>query len=448
MFYTRYMNKRITPNQLLGELGESAVKTRFLSIGFQFDGRSRLEAGIDGIAEVMREGEPLARMIAVQIKSTDSGQYVGEDEAGFTYTITERDLEYWKPANLPVIIVLYRKSDESFYWKEIGSDLSVQKRTLRINKETDQLNAEAVDRLAAITVPKAGFGYYIPPLGGGEQALVNILPVELPDEIFVASTAYTPSKAISILHDQDEPHRFDWIINGGTFWSFHDPRSSACSEIVDEDQIEAIDTKLLAFHEDVDEQNKFAHLLKKSLEHQVGCDLRWYKEKSLFYFRATEKNTQRTFHYEATSKKTQADVVNVSRNKEDDTHVEFVRHHAFVPRFELIADQWFLVINPTYYFTTNGFTPHPHPHALLAGKKRKDNSGSLHGQVVMWHRFLTRAQADRGGGLFENEETAPQILRFGKPPSLELPVKVPEDVWGTPKKKATTSDPNQEEMAL
>jgi hypothetical protein len=51
------MSKTITSNQLLGEIGETAVRLRFLNIGFQFDGRSRLEAGVDGIAEVMDKGK-------------------------------------------------------------------------------------------------------------------------------------------------------------------------------------------------------------------------------------------------------------------------------------------------------------------------------------------------------------------------------------------------------
>ena len=64
------MSKTITNNQLLGEIGEASVRLRFLNMGFQFDVRSRLEAGIDGIAEVMDKGRPLARMIAVQVKAT------------------------------------------------------------------------------------------------------------------------------------------------------------------------------------------------------------------------------------------------------------------------------------------------------------------------------------------------------------------------------------------
>jgi hypothetical protein len=58
------MAKLLTPSQVLGEIGEAAARLRFLTIGFQFDPRSRLEAGIDGIAEVMIDGRPMARMIA------------------------------------------------------------------------------------------------------------------------------------------------------------------------------------------------------------------------------------------------------------------------------------------------------------------------------------------------------------------------------------------------
>src|SRR3954447_6690646 len=167
------MTKTITSNHLLGEIGETAVRLRFLHMGFQFDGRSRLEAGVDGIAEVMDKGKPLARMIAVQVKATESSRYTSEDETGFSYLLRPGDLTYWRGANLPIILVLYRKSDETYFWKEVGIDPKQDERRLQFDKRIDVLDANAVDRLAALTVPKAGFGYYVPPLGGGEEALVN-----------------------------------------------------------------------------------------------------------------------------------------------------------------------------------------------------------------------------------------------------------------------------------
>ena len=123
MFYSVEMAKRITASQMLGERGEAAVRTRFLSMQFQFDGRSRLEAGIDGMAEVMIDGEPQARMIAVQIKTTESTKYTGETDAGFTYLLESEDLAYWRISNLPVILVLYRISDESYYWKDVSAGI-------------------------------------------------------------------------------------------------------------------------------------------------------------------------------------------------------------------------------------------------------------------------------------------------------------------------------------
>jgi len=432
------MSKTITSNQLLGEIGEAAVRLRFLNIGFQFDGRSRLEAGVDGIAEVMDNGKPLARMIAVQVKARESSRYTSEDESGFSYLLRPDDLTYWRGSNLPIILVLYRKSDETYFWKEIGTDIEWEGRRLQFDKSRDVLDQSAVDRLAALTVPKAGFGYYVPPLGGGEEALVNILPVTPPTEIFVSSTSHTAKKAVSILLDGDEPARFDWTIKGSTFWSFSDPRVSVCRHIVDLDQVEAIDTSEIAFLEDQDELNNFAFLLRKALDHQVRADLAWSKERKLYYFRAAAVNTPRSFTYDASKKKASTEVVNVAVNKADKTRIEFVRHHAFVPRFERLYDQWYLVINPTYFFTTNGFIPHSYPAALLAGKKRLDNSASLRGQVIMWHRFLSRSDREEGG-LFSEASSEPR-LKFGEPPTVELATRVPEDVWGSQKKVAETED--------
>lgn len=437
------MPKHLTPNQILGEVGENAVRGRFLSMGFQFDGRSRLEAGIDGIAEVMKMGQPMARMIAVQIKAKEDGRYAAETDDGFAYLLRRQDLDYWKGSNLPVIVVFYRKSDNSFFWKEVSRDSDQAERRLHIDKTADVLDNTSINRLAGLTVPKAGFGYYVPALGGGEEALVNILPVELPREIYVASTPYDGRRAAAILLDGEDAPRFDWSIAGGTFWSFHDPRTSACSEIVDLDQVDAIDTADLAFHDDVDEQNRFMHLLRQALRHQTRNELNWSKDRKILYFRALEKDLARNFAYESAKKKTDADVVMVALSDKQDDKVSFVRHHAFSPRFERLGDRWYLIVSPTYYFTTNGFTPHPHPGALLAGKKRLDKSAALRGQVIMWHRFLTKVDRDAeraAGGLFGVEVTAEPRLRFGEPPTVQLETRVPEDGWGGGKKKADADD--------
>lgn len=428
------MAKTITQNQINGEIGETATKLAFLKMGFQFDGRSRLEAGIDGIAEVMLEGRPTAGMIAVQVKTTESGRYSGEDEHGFHYIMRAEDLEYWRPSNLPVIIVLHRISDGSIYWKQVSTGDVFQDRRLNFSKATDRLDPSAVDRLAALTVPKTGFGYYIPPLGGGEEALVNILPVKLPREMYVATTKFDRKQASAIILEDDEPARFDWVIKGDSFWSFNDPRNSVCRKIVDLDQVEVIEVEHLAFHEDENERNNFAYLLRQALGYQVRGNLSWSKEKRLYYFTARGKNTNREFKYRASKKNTEAEVVNVARDKEKQDRVSFVRHHAFTPRFESIFDEWYLVMEPTYFFTYDGIRPHTAPDALLSGKKRLDNSSAIRGQVIMWHRFLESIEP-KATDLFAPSSSEPW-LKFGEPPVVDLSTRVPEDAWRTKGKAA------------
>lgn len=423
------MAKRITDNQLIGELGEAAVRKRFLSMGFQFDSRSRLEAGIDGLAEIMIDGEPTARMIAVQIKSTRAGRYASESESGFTYLLDVRDLSYWRTSNLPVIVVMYRESDDSHYWAQVQTQPGVEQRRLTFDKVRDVLDRSSLDRLASLTVPINGFGYYVPPLGGGETAVVNLLPISLPSEIFVASTPFDRKGAIREMYDSGETARYDWTIKDGTFWSFHDPRDAVTRVVVDPDQVEAVETSMIGYHEDLDQQNEFSFLLRQTLQHQMQDDLAWDKEARVFYVKALEDSQPRTFHYQSAKVRTKADVVNVTMSTKVPGKVGFVRHHAFVPKFECMMDRWFLMVSPTYHFTIDGFARHPFPDALLSGKKRLENNAALRGQVIMWHRFLDQSD-DGGTDLFAQPLRPAAILRFDPPPEVQLPTTVPDDVWG------------------
>ena len=434
------MSKTITDSQLIGELGEAATRKQFLRMGIQIDFRSRLEAGIDAIAELMLDGEPTARMVAVQVKSTQERKYASETKHSFSYRLKQNDLNYWRNSNLPVIIVLYRLSDESFYWKHV----STSDRKLTFNKKCDRLDGSALERLMAIAVPKQQQGFFVPPIGC-ESAIINILPVFVPDELFVATTPFSPKKACAILHDASNGKRFDWTIQESTFWAFHDPRQEATRSIVDLDQVEAIETSLIADHEEISVQNQFSYLLRLSLAHQFHKDLCWDKDHGLFYFRSLAENQARDFSYKSATKKTSARVVSVYPKK-DGSDISYVRHHAFEPRFERLCNQWYLIISPTYFFTTNGYFRHPYPHALLSGKKRADNNSSFRGQVIMWHRFLSQQNPRKHQSSLFPDDSSSRILVFGKPPSVELSARVPEHAWHPA--KSIDANRNQEKLDI
>lgn len=434
------MQKTITDSQLIGEIGETAAKLKFMGIGYQFTGRDRLEAGIDGIAEAMDENHPTAMMIAVQVKATRAARYAGENDNEFTYTVRAIDLEYWRGSNLPVILVLYRQSDDTFYWKSLENLVGAAKRTLRFDKKQDLLDSKARDRLAALTVAKQGHGYYVPPLGGGEEAIVNMLPISLPNDIFVSQTQLSNRAALAKMNKIRSGKRYDWMVSETSLWTFHDPLTSSVRDLVERDQVEQIETDFLALHDSKDQQYKFAGLLRHTLAHDFRDTLGWDKEKRQFYFLPEPQGIARQFQYLGAKQKTKADVVSVYKKSKDEGPVDYVRHHSFSPRFERLAEQWYLVVSPSYFFTVDGVRRLNYPETLLSGKKRLDNKNTVRGQVIMWHRLLSGVSFEDAGPLLSSETGEDRILTIGEPPVLELPKSVPEDVWGAKGQKAKKPD--------
>src|SRR3990167_1234454 len=142
------MLKRITDSQVLGELGETVVKKIVLEAGFIYEQRGRLEAGTDGLIELRdpSTGAPLGRWLGVQVKATVDGNYIRETAKQFEYLLRPTDLSYWRSTSIPVIIVLWRQSDNSAYWKDVSDSVRGDERRLRFNKQADTFDKSCADR--------------------------------------------------------------------------------------------------------------------------------------------------------------------------------------------------------------------------------------------------------------------------------------------------------------
>ena len=364
------MAKRITDSQILGELGETAIKKLVLEMQFIYDPRGRLEAGTDGIIELRdpTSGAPLGKLLGVQVKATETGQYIRESDRSFEYLLKPDDLKYWRGSNIPVIIVVWRQSDGSAYWKDVTDCVKGEERRLKFDKDVDAFDARSADRIGALTIDRRTPGVYLPPLNHGEEAIINLLRIKLPDEIFLVSSPFGSGRdAIPELLKHDNT-RFDWVIRKRRFVSFFDPKDYATRAIIDLDQVDAVDTKLFALNDDIDDRNDMIDLLRRTIERQTSGQLSYLRKERLFHFRATEINKSRSYRYVANVNETSARVVSAYANKKNPKGQGYVRHHAANFRFERLADEWFLIVDPTFYFTKDGFQPHRFPAALLAGK--------------------------------------------------------------------------------
>ncbi|ESZ11894.1 DUF4365 domain-containing protein [Mesorhizobium sp. L48C026A00] len=183
------MMKRITDSQILGELGETSVKKIVLETGFIYEHRGRLEAGTDGLIELRdpRNGTPLGKLLGVQVKATAEGRYSREADNQFEYLLKPDDLSYWRQSNIPVIIVLWRQSDNSAYWKDATDSIRGDERRLQFDKQADVFDKSCADRLGGLTIDRRTAGVFVPPLNQGELAIINLLRVRIPDEIYVAT---------------------------------------------------------------------------------------------------------------------------------------------------------------------------------------------------------------------------------------------------------------------
>ncbi len=424
--------KKITNSQILGELGETVAKEAFLRLGFGYDCRGRLEAGVDGIVELRdpKSGQPLGKLIGVQVKATEKGPYSHESDAEFQYLIRPEDLSYWRGANLPIIIVLYRQEDETLYWKHVEGGVPAEPRRLIFSKASDLLGEMSRDRLGSLTIDRSQHGTYLPPLGIFETAELNLIRIRLPDEIFVGESPFHSGRdGIPDLLKEQNP-QFDWVIRGRRFYSFRDPRQSATACLVDEDSVEAIETELIADSDDPDNRLIMIELLRRSLQEQTSGLLSFGKDGGCLYFKAPGRFRKVVYNYRSSKNDTRALVVSVYRDKRDTSSIKSVRHHAFIPRFEQIAGDWYLSVTPTFVFTVDGFQPHRFSSSLLAGKKKLERNSAIRGQFFMWkHLLISSGYESRDLLSHLDLSNSSRILRFENLESLAMPKAVPEDAW-------------------
>lgn len=430
--------KKLSHSQLIGQRGEHVVAERTLAMGFTFDVRNRLETGVDGLLELRdpQTGQTLAKWIGAQVKTTDLGAYSHEDENGFEYLLKADDLDYWRGANIPVIIVLVRLSDKSMYWKPVDAGIPAEPRRLKFQKAQDKFDKSAADKIAGLCIARDRLGSFVPPMKSGERTHLTMVRVALPDEIYVASSLFASGREAAHELAALDPHApFDWVLRNRRFLSFRDPRGTSLTEIIDEGSVEAVETELVALVDDLDDEHMFIELLGRTLSAQLEQDLTYDRDSRALYFRAPGQNKGRKYRYRSLVNETAADVVSPWRKRNG--YIGSVRHHAFVPRFHRVGDEWFLSIIPSFVFTRDGYRPHYNSSGLIAGKKRKEKEGAVRGQFIMWRHLLLRSSAPTRD-LLVNDERGP-VLQFEAVEPVMMPLAVPEDAW-------RIHDPNAPDM--
>jgi hypothetical protein len=138
------VSKKITQQQLTGQLGINLIEKIVLDMGFVWR-QTGMDAGIDGQIEI-RNADTSAlcgKLLHVQSKAT-AGHFRSEDDRSFVFRCRVADLEYWRGMNTPVLLILSRPETAEAYWICIQEYLSRGgTKTVRFNKVSDRFDVSA-----------------------------------------------------------------------------------------------------------------------------------------------------------------------------------------------------------------------------------------------------------------------------------------------------------------
>jgi hypothetical protein len=443
--------KIITSAQIVGEQGFSIVKERIHAMGYLFTPYGPVEAGIDGIVEIRDggSGQVSGKMVAVQVKTTESGTYTAETDQGFEYLLRPEDFQYWQRANLPVIIAIVRLSDRSVYWKAVpkqGNPSDPASRKLRIDKSADVLSSRAREAIAEVAVDQAAPGSWIPASRQTEPLLFNGVRVVLPERIYVAATVYGHGRdVLRALLDIHEAPPAEWVARGGRLLSFLDPRNGPLGKVIDRGSVEDFPVSVFAFHDDETEERLFVELLNRTLRAELHPLLAWSDKARAFYFPAGDPEIERTYQY--MSVKRDADRKIVAARRRPDGSIAYVRHSAFGPRFWKIFEEWYLLVQPTYVFTWDGFRPDRYSGTRISKLKRKERNASVRGQFVMWQSLLTSiGRQSLQLDMLASSPPSDPLLRFERIDDFKSPASLRDDLWK--QRDEFAPDDNEEELPL
>lgn len=97
------------------------IYDQITKMGFIWRDFLRHDIGIDLTIELFENKTPTGLLIAAQIKSGDS--YFSKSQETVIVPISYKKLNYWMSYSLPVIIIVYSKSRNTAYWKQISLDV-------------------------------------------------------------------------------------------------------------------------------------------------------------------------------------------------------------------------------------------------------------------------------------------------------------------------------------
>jgi len=421
-------SKQLSNRQVIGQQGINLIEEIVLGMGLVWRPTGVHDTGIDGEIEVRlpETGAVTNRIVKVQSKAT-AGRFTAETNTHFEYVCQLKDVDYWIGGNVPVILIVSRPKDREAYWIHVNEYFKDPKRRkdLRVffDKSKHKLSKDSYRNLVQLAVPEDS-GIYFPPPPKEEILYTNLLEVNYyPPDIYLAETDLRKAEDFWDRAKENElemPN--EWVLRENSILSFHDLRERPWDIFCERGTVETFDTEEWALSEDLDKKRVFVELLNKCLDKRLrkhGCS--YNKQYGCYFIWATQNLQKTEFSYRSHTQKTTREIFAPYESKTTKGRIAYCRHSAFIGHFLRIENKWYLEINPTYVFTSDGHNQSRYAAERLSNIKLLERNDAVCGQVIMWSRFLTQR-----GTLFKADY---KMLEFSKLLQIMTNCSINDKAW-------------------
>lgn len=318
-----------------------------------------------------------------------------------------------------------------------------------------------------------------------EDVHLNLIEAFFPEKLYIADLVIDRGE---IIHNSRGALRYDdptrtiirhyileqlkldffsgWHLYKNQLITFHDLHDDDIflSKIIDKGTIDPIKTEnfyTINGKIDIDRENVFKNLLRKTLQEQLYREqIEWQFEEELFIFiengnlkktkkpikqkkgKEGEEQTEehqiifKRFETWTGEKESNRAVLEKFMKLAESHEVWYYKHRAFEAKFKRISGKWFLLVLPDWFFSFDGFRKSQFHADDLKWLKKKANTGIVFTDFRFIHYFLK----NKGNDLLQGKN-AKLLLKFGDYVSFENAPFLYDEAWNPPeRKKKKTSE--------
>ncbi len=341
------MLKRL-PQDQLEEESLSAVTTFFNSNSWEFNRQARDKSGIDGELEIIHGIERTGRLLKCQIKAGAS--YISsENEDHLRIRVERKYLEHWKRMTAPVLLFFYHPTTHAIFWKAVKEHLHFYPNLLKqgtetcvviFDKEQDELTRESLAAIEQVEAKKFSYSKILIERSRSEVGWSNWFPITRFPSIWGAPTTVSSRSQIAPYVERD----YTFLVYGSQLISLSNVRDESCElrKFIDATRILPIWEADIPPHLLVELLNQTLLIFAKQRELLCQADR--------FYFSSAVLKSQDTRTFSYTSLKGLQETRQKIYVRHVGKQIENM-HHAVRLSFVQHLREWFLLIEPDWYFS-------------------------------------------------------------------------------------------------